>query len=50
MVAHRLSTIRRVNKVVVLEDGRLTEFGSPEELLARGGYFTRVASGQIALG
>jgi ATP-binding cassette subfamily B protein/subfamily B ATP-binding cassette protein MsbA len=50
MVAHRLSTIRRVNKVVVLEDGRLTECGSPEELLARGGYFTRVSSGQVALG
>ena len=50
MVAHRLSTIRRVDKVAVLEDGRLTEFGAPQELLARGGYFTRVASGQVALG
>jgi ATP-binding cassette subfamily B protein/subfamily B ATP-binding cassette protein MsbA len=49
MVAHRLSTIRRVNKVVVLEDGRVTECGSPEELLKRDGYFTRVASGQIVL-
>jgi ATP-binding cassette subfamily B protein/subfamily B ATP-binding cassette protein MsbA len=49
MVAHRLSTIRRVNKVVVLENGRLTECGTPEELLARNGYFTRMASGQIAL-
>jgi len=49
MVAHRLSTIRRVNKVVVLEDGRVTECGSPEELLARDGYFARVASGQVAL-
>ena len=49
MVAHRLSTIRRVDKVAVMEDGRVTEFGSPEELLARGGYFARVAGGQIAL-
>jgi ABC-type multidrug transport system fused ATPase/permease subunit len=49
MVAHRLSTIRRVNKVVVMEAGRVTECGSPEELLGRGGYFARVASGQIAL-
>ena len=49
MVAHRLSTIRRVNKVVVMEAGRVTESGSPEELLGRGGYFARVASGQIAL-
>jgi ATP-binding cassette, subfamily B, bacterial len=49
MVAHRLSTIRRVNKVVVLEAGRLVEMGSPEELAERGGYFARVAAGQVAL-
>ena len=49
MVAHRLSTIRRVNKVLVLEGGRVTEFGSPDELLMRAGYFARVASGQVAL-
>ena len=49
MVAHRLSTIRRVSKVLVLENGRLTECGTPNELLERGGYFARVASGQIAL-
>ncbi len=49
MVAHRLSTIRRVNKVIVLENGRLTECGRPEDLLTRGGYFARVASGQVAL-
>jgi len=49
MVAHRLSTIRRVNKILVLEAGRVTEFGSPEELLTRGGYFARVANGQVEL-
>ena len=49
MVAHRLSTIRRVDKIVVIEAGRVTECGSPEELLARGGYFARVTSGQVAL-
>ncbi len=48
-VAHRLSTIRRVNKVVVMDGGRVTECGSPEELLARGGYFARGAGGQVAL-
>ena len=49
MVAHRLSTIRRVDKVLVLQDGRLLEEGSPDELLERGGYYARVASGQLAL-
>jgi ATP-binding cassette, subfamily B, bacterial len=50
MVAHRLSTIRRVDKVLVLEGGRVAEFGSPNELLGRNGYFARVATGQVALG
>jgi ATP-binding cassette, subfamily B, bacterial len=49
MVAHRLSTIRRVDQVIVLEDGRLSEMGSPAELAQRGGYYARVASGQVAL-
>ena len=49
MVAHRLSTIRRVDKVLVLQEGRLLEEGSPDELLERGGYYARVASGQLAL-
>lgn len=49
MVAHRLSTIRRVDKIVVLEAGRVTECGSPNELNAPNSYFTRVAGGQVEL-
>ena len=49
MVAHRLSTIRQVDKVLVLQDGCLLEEGSPDELRERGGYYARVASGQLAL-
>ena len=49
MVAHRLTTIRRVDQILVLEEGRLTESGSPEELLKRGGYYTRVVNGQAEL-
>ncbi|MBI5772317.1 MAG: ABC transporter ATP-binding protein [Verrucomicrobia bacterium] len=49
MVAHRLSTIRRVTKIIVLENGRIAEMGRHEELLARGGYYSRVASGQVSL-
>ena len=49
LVAHRMSTIRRVSKILVLENGRVSELGSPEELIAANGYFARVANGQIAL-
>ena len=49
MVAHRLTTIRRVDKILVMDDGRLTEMGAPEDLLARQGYYARVVGGQLHL-
>src|SRR5262249_39570029 len=49
MVAHRLSTIRNVDQILVLQDGKLIEQGSPTELLARNGYYARVIQGQAAL-
>lgn len=41
VVAHRLNTIRTVNHIIVLQNGRLAENGSPEELLKTGGYFAK---------
>ena len=49
MVAHRLTTIRRVDKILVVENGRLTEMGAPDDLLAEQGYYARVVSGQLDL-
>ena len=49
MVAHRLTTIRRVDKILVVENGRLTEMGAPDDLLAAQGYYARVVSGQLDL-
>jgi len=49
MVAHRLSTIGRVDKILVLQDGKLVEEGSPAELKSKRGYYARVITGQLAL-
>jgi len=49
MVAHRLTTIRRVDKVLVVDNGCLTEMGAPEDLLAEQGYYARVVGGQLDL-
>ena len=43
VVAHRLSTLRRADLVVVLEAGRVAQIGRPEELLESPGYFSTIA-------
>ena len=50
MVAHRLTTIQRVSCILVLDNGTLKETGTPEELLGRDGYYSRVVTGQMQLG
>lgn len=50
VVAHRLSTVRHADKIIVLDHGKVAEEGTHEELTAlRGAYFTLVRN-QLELG
>lgn len=48
LISHRFSSVRRADLIYVLEDGRVTERGSHEDLLARGGTYARMFNLQAA--
>jgi subfamily B ATP-binding cassette protein MsbA len=47
VIAHRLSTVRRADRILVLEQGRITQSGNHEELLAAGGLYRELVSLQM---
>ncbi len=47
VIAHRLSTVRHADQILVLRDGRVVERGTHDELLARGGEYARLCALQF---
>jgi len=50
VVAHRLSTVRNADKIVVLDKGRICEIGTHEELIAKKGIYFQLIRDQLELG
>lgn len=47
IIAHRLATVRKADRIVVLDEGRIVETGTPVALMQQGGLYARLATLQV---
>ena len=50
VIAHRLATVRNADRIIVIEDGKITESGTHDELLAKGGEYAELYNTQKLAG
>ena len=47
MIAHRLSTVKNADRILVIDEGRISEQGSHDELIARAGVYATLYATQF---
>ena len=49
IISHRITTLSRADKVIVMEDGRISEQGTPEQLRTAGGIYQQIYDIQLGV-
>ena len=49
IVAHRLSTVKNADLILVMKDGKIIEQGRHDELIALGGFYNKLYNSQFAV-